>query len=188
MLTYPPSLLNLCGSDAEVAWRLCHGLDLRIEASQRLDGSIQGTLDRVSPWILNEIGAGGLGLLIHDQSDPWTDDITPDLSTAATFFVGHDRNLLQKYLQEFQSQSSQTTQAKEGEHSSQETEEDSSFKKPCIIGIPLRVDHEIIGILAASFHELPQSPGAIFCWRWLAKNSTIYSMSFAALVCAMPRF
>jgi len=90
MLTYPPSLLNLCGSDAEVAWRLCHGLDLRIEASQRLDGSIQGTLDRVSPWILNEIGAGGLGLLIHDQSDPWTDDITPDLSTAATFFVGHD--------------------------------------------------------------------------------------------------
>jgi adenylate cyclase len=160
MLTYPPSLLNLCGSDAEVAWRLCHGLDLRIEASQRLDGSIQGTLDRVSPWILNEIGAGGLGLLIHDQSDPWTDDITPDLSTAATFFVGHDRNLLQKYLQEFQSQSSQTTQAREAEHSSQETEEDSSFKKPCIIGIPLRVDHEIIGILAASFHELPQSPGA----------------------------
>lgn len=64
----PRSLLQLQGRDAEIVWRLSHGLDGQIEAAQRRVATVQGLLDAVGPWILQEIGARGLGLLLTETA------------------------------------------------------------------------------------------------------------------------
>ena len=42
-----PDLLKLCGSDAERAWRLAHGLDRKLEECQAEGDSASRTLERV---------------------------------------------------------------------------------------------------------------------------------------------
>ena len=79
-------LLDLKGQDAEVVWRLAHGLDLQVGSSQCSGSTAETTMAQVGPWIVEQLGARGLGLaLIHSAIETGDTD---------TFFFGNDRSLL----------------------------------------------------------------------------------------------
>lgn len=156
-----PSLLELQGRDAEVVWRLAHGLDIQLEASQQIDATVEGTLQRVGPWILRAIGANGLGLWLADpypsKPTPSLDPLEPDTATdpRANFFqVGDDRLALAQLIQE---RSQEPLQERSQEPLADRPNRPRADRH--LMAIPLVVHDETIGLLAASFTELPPSPG-----------------------------
>ena len=135
----PSPLLDLKGQDAEVAWRLAHGLDLQVGNSQCSGSTAETTMAQVGPWIVEQLGARGLGLaLVHSTTEPATVD---------TFFFGNDRSLLMPLILNL-------TELFVSEISESQT-------WPFLAAIPISLGEYPIGALALSFDQPPPSPGAI---------------------------
>ncbi|MCU0660929.1 MAG: adenylate/guanylate cyclase domain-containing protein, partial [Myxococcota bacterium] len=64
MMTPPLDLLSLRGTAAERAFRLAHGLDLKLEAAQQNGCTAEQTLCAVAPWLLGELNAVGLAVAL----------------------------------------------------------------------------------------------------------------------------
>lgn len=64
-------LLRLEGADAERAWRLAHGLDLKLEECQHRGDTAEKTLEMVVPWIMEQIGAQGIAIEILGRGEAW---------------------------------------------------------------------------------------------------------------------
>lgn len=129
------SLLDLQGQDAEIAWRLAHGLDLQVGHSQCSGSTAETTMAEVGPWIIEQLGARGLGLALTNGASK-TEGV--DL-----FFYGNDRSLLKPLLLDL----------------SEPVVLEGSV--PFLAAIPISLGEYPIGALALSFDQPPPSPGAI---------------------------
>ena len=86
------SLLNLKGHDAEVVWTLAHSLDLQIQSFQQQGACAQHLLEQLGPWILDQIGASGLGVQLQGYR--------PEGDSSDTFYVGSHQTWLQQAMRE----------------------------------------------------------------------------------------
>ncbi|MFZ9737272.1 MAG: adenylate/guanylate cyclase domain-containing protein [Prochlorotrichaceae cyanobacterium] len=190
-----PSLLELQGQDAEIVWQLAHGLDLQLGQSQCSGSTVESTMAQVGPWILEKLGARGLGLILTDglpdsspdhahaqRLEPSLDPEQPptpalnamdpeapsdlEVEGLSTFFLGNDRPLLQAVLQ----QPTASFLSAEGE-------------TPVVAAIPITLGNHAIGALALSFDQPPPSPGAIVLLEVIGQelNNLFYEFRRARL-------
>jgi hypothetical protein len=156
----PSPLLDLKGQDAEVAWRLAHGLDLQVGNSQCSGSTAETTMAQVGPWIVEQLGARGLALaLVHNATEPATVD---------RFFFGSDRSLLMPLI------------ANLTEPFVSEPEISDTTPRPFLAAIPIALGEYPIGALALSFDQPPPSPGAIVLLEVIGQelNNLFYERSF----------
>jgi class 3 adenylate cyclase len=145
-------LLDLKDGDAEIVWKLAHSLDLQIQVLQRMGATAPYLMEQLGPWILDQIGASGLGVQLTGYQG--TDE------SIETLFVGTHQTWLQAAMTQGISSFQDQDQCSPEVAPPIQGHPSTGLPTPTVFWTPLLIADDPIGILAAAFTELPPAPGA----------------------------